>query len=194
VLPAKEAAHWLNMDTPQAFANRQRLLGVFHALAGLGGDDGLIQLRLGQLGCARLRLVDAPERHETQSLRPGRYLRRSRSWSTVTPIALDRHPKGPDARNETADIIAQACERIGLPRPMRVEVFKHPAITGVPSAWPVGGAPRWAGWARPGALAGRPLTHATVTFADPVTGPVILGAGRFFGLGLCLPVDRGAGS
>jgi CRISPR-associated protein Csb2 len=192
VLPAAETPNWLGMDSPRAFANRQRLLGVFRALADGHGDGRLIRLRLGQLGCVRLRLVDAPERHETQSLRPGRYFRPSRRWSTVTPIALDRHPKGPDARAAAAGIIAQACERIGLPRPAHVAVFKHPAMTGVPSAWPPGGAPRWTGWARPGALAGRPLTHATVTFAAPVHGPVILGAGRFFGLGLCLPLEGGA--
>jgi CRISPR-associated protein Csb2 len=191
VLPAAQAAQWLCMDTPTGFANRQQLLGVFRALA---GDGGLVPLRLGKLGCTRMRLVDAPERHETRSLHPSRYFVPSRRWSTVTPIALDRHPKGRDARGEAAGIIAQACERIGLPLPSRVEVFKHPAVTGVPSAWPPGGAPGWTAWARPGALAGRPLTHATVTFARPVRGPVILGAGRFFGLGLCLPLDREARS
>jgi CRISPR-associated protein Csb2 len=194
VIPAGEAPNWLRMDTPNGFANRQRLLGVFRTLASQHGADGLVQLRLGERGCIGLRLVDAPERHEKQSLHPGRYLGPSQRWSTVTPIALDRHPKGPNAGVEAAEIIARACERIGLPRPSRVEVFKHPTIEGVPSAWPVGGAPRWTGWARPGALEGRPLTHAIVTFAEAVQGPVILGAGRFFGLGLCLPLDSESGS
>ena len=30
-----------------------------------------------------------------------------------------------------------------------------------------------------------------IRFADPVDGPVVLGAGRFVGLGLCLPIGRG---
>jgi CRISPR-associated protein Csb2 len=38
------------------------------------------------------------------------------------------------------------------------------------------------------------LFHATIEFAEPVAGPVVLGAGRFFGLGLCIPAARGEGS
>ena len=36
----------------------------------------------------------------------------------------------------------------------------------------------------------RSLVHAVVRFPQPVRGPVVLGAGRFVGLGLCLPLDR----
>jgi len=31
--------------------------------------------------------------------------------------------------------------------------------------------------------------HAVVEFSEPVRGPVIIGAGRFVGFGLCLPLD-----
>jgi len=31
--------------------------------------------------------------------------------------------------------------------------------------------------------------HADIQFAAPVRGPLLLGAGRYFGLGLCLPVE-----
>ena len=36
-------------------------------------------------------------------------------------------------------------------------------------------------------------THTPAEFDQDVRGPVLLGAGRYFGLGLCLPVphDRG---
>ena len=31
--------------------------------------------------------------------------------------------------------------------------------------------------------------HADIRFEAPVSGPLLLGAGRYFGLGLCLPVE-----
>jgi CRISPR-associated protein Csb2 len=38
----------------------------------------------------------------------------------------------------------------------------------------------------------RVLVHATLTFEQPVEGPVLLGAGRYFGLGLFRPLrDHG---
>lgn len=119
------------------------------------------------------------------SLKPGRYLRYSRCWATVTPIALDRYPK---SEGDVEATIARSCFLAGLPQPAKVVANPHSAVSGVPS---VIGGPAWSRWARPGALAGRRLTHAVVTFAEPVRGPVILGAGRFMGMGLCLPIDDG---
>lgn len=133
----------------------------------------------------RLRRVAAPDK---ASLRPERYARPSRLWGSVTPIALDRHPK---AEGDVAEIIKDACERIGLPRPVEVVPAKHSAFTGTHPARPKAGAPEWTRWRLPGALKGRRLTHATIRFADSVAGPVMLGAGRFAGLGLCLGLDDG---
>jgi CRISPR-associated protein Csb2 len=45
-------------------------------------------------------------------------------------------------------------------------------------------------WQVPASLASRALTHAVIRFSEPVAGPVILGAGRFVGLGLCRPLDN----
>jgi CRISPR-associated protein Csb2 len=36
----------------------------------------------------------------------------------------------------------------------------------------------------------RPYSHLVVEFSEPITGPVMLGRGRQFGMGLALPVDR----
>jgi CRISPR-associated protein Csb2 len=36
----------------------------------------------------------------------------------------------------------------------------------------------------------RVAKHVTLEFDQEVRGPVLLGAGRFFGLGLCKPVPR----
>jgi CRISPR-associated protein Csb2 len=41
----------------------------------------------------------------------------------------------------------------------------------------------------PESLASRQLTHAVLQFPEPVRGPVLLGVGRFAGLGLCRAHD-----
>jgi CRISPR-associated protein Csb2 len=138
------------------------------------------------------------------SLAPGGYVHfGDRPWSvfaTVTPIVLDRFPKasGVGRLAEMARIVAAACGHIGLPEPQAIEtelglqpaviVDKHSAIEGVPPAYPSAASPPWMGWRLPRALAGRALTHAVIRFPRPLTGPVILGAGRYVGLGLCKPI------
>jgi CRISPR-associated protein Csb2 len=157
----------------------------FRALARInrGGPDSLeIALHLPGGQAWRLRREAQPEAH---SLRPERYAAASRLWASVTPIALDRHPK---EAGEAEAGIAEACRRIGLPMPDRVMLAKHSAIRGAPSAQPGARAPEWTGWRLPPHLAGRRLTHAVIAFKAPVAGPILLGAGRFTGLGLCLPL------
>jgi len=124
---------------------------------------------------------------EARARAPARSLGPARCFKTVTPIALDRHPRGgrTTRAGEAARIVAKGCERLGLPRP-QVRVHSEAQVTGAPCAWP--GDTR-TGWDRDGALAGRRLTHATLRFPVPVSGPILTGAGRFMGLGLCLPIE-----
>jgi CRISPR-associated protein Csb2 len=173
---------------PAALGEEERL---FRALAKInrGGPESLeIALHLPGGQEWRLRREAVPDGH---SLRPERYAAQSRIWATVTPMALDRHPK---AAGEAEACIAEACQRIGLPRPERVVLTPHSAIRGAPSASAGARAPAWMAWRLPPVLAGRRLTHAVVAFEAPVAGPVVLGAGRFTGMGLCLPVDGHSGA
>jgi CRISPR-associated protein Csb2 len=128
------------------------------------------------------------------SLDPALYTACARTFATVTPIALDRHlkEKGEARQREIATQIAAACRNIGLPKPEDVVADKHSAIEGAPSAYPSGNSPPWMRWRLPPTLASRQLTHAVIRFAEPVEGPVLLGAGRFVGLGLCRPLDARA--
>jgi len=123
------------------------------------------------------------------SLNPRLYTAMGRSYATVTPIVLDRHVRGKgQARQEEIErLIADACVRTELPRPSRVVAYKHSTFEGVPSAWPSGSAPDWTRWRLPKAFSSRQLTHAVLTFDEPVKGPVIIGAGRFIGMGLFRP-------
>jgi len=119
-------------------------------------------------------------------------LRAARLWTTVTPIVLDRYPKkqNPDDRaKEVAECIARACQNIGLPEPSYVAISATSEIPNAPVAHVRRDAPAWESWQLPHGITGRYLSHATIGFNEPVQGPVILGAGRYVGLGLCLPID-----
>ena len=134
---------------------------------------------------APLRLSPA-HTESKRSLDPAPYLRRARMWASVTPIVLDRHLKRYD-ENRIRGLIADSCANVGLPRPDpdRIQVGKHSAIEGTPVAWPRPGAPPWTYWRVPQSLTSRLLTHVVIDFGREVAGPVVLGAGRFTGLGLC---------
>ena len=121
-----------------------------------------------------------------RSLLSGPYLSRARVWASVTPIVLDRHLKRYD-EGRVHELIADSCANAGLPRPApaRIQVGKHSGIEGVPAAWQVSGAPAWTRWRIPKALESRLRLHAVIDFEREVTGPVMLGAGRYTGLGLC---------
>lgn len=139
----------------------------------------------------RLRLAPAPaEGARKQSLSPGPYMETSRVWASATPIVLERHLKRKDDA-EKRELVANACVHSGLPRPDtdRIRVGKHSAIEGMPAARPLAGEPPWTRWKVPNSLASRPLVHAVIDFGQKVSGPVLLGAGRFTGLGLCRRLD-----
>lgn len=121
-----------------------------------------------------------------RSLMPGPYLRPAHVWASVTPVVLDRHLKRYD-EGRIRELIADSCANVGLPRPAleRIQVSKHSATSGSPPAWPRRGAPPWTRWHVPEVLRSRLLTHIAIDFGCEVTGPVMLGAGRYTGLGLC---------
>ena len=111
------------------------------------------------------------------------WTRASRAWATVTPVVLNRHFDGEDKWERAADSVKDACLHIGLPRPQ--EVLLHPVslVEGVPHSREFPQLTR----KRDG---GRQMhAHAVVIFEEPVSGPVLVGAGRFRGYGLCRPMD-----
>ena len=134
-----------------------------------------------------LRLAPVPrDGTRKRSLSSEPYLEPSRIWASATPIVLERHLKRKDD-TEIRELVASACENAGLPRPGpdRVRVGKHSAVEGMPPARPLAGEPPWTRWKAPKSLASRQLVHAVIDFGEDVCGPVLLGAGRFTGLGLC---------
>jgi len=132
---------------------------------------------------------------ETVTLSEDTWTRKARVWASVSPVLLDRFPKvmkqngrepvtnAPEYKpgDSPEEIVADACERIGLPRPKAVRMHKNSFVLGVaPST-------RFHVRRREGETP-RPASHVILEFSEAVQGPALLGAGRYFGLGLFLPL------
>lgn len=114
------------------------------------------------------------------SVSSSRWTEPAMRWATATPIVLDRFPKGKHALDIAGEVIARSCEHLGLPIPVSVRVSNDPVIVG---SRPVRGFPAFAT-----PLGNRPAVHALITFGELVRGPVLIGAGRYLGMGLCVPL------
>lgn len=102
------------------------------------------------------------------------WCRASRNWATVTPIALDHWPR----RNLTPEeSVRRSVEMAGLPSPSKVSVSSTSRWKGAIHAR------KWS--ARKGM---RYITHATLIWERPIAGPILIGADRYFGGGLCRPL------
>jgi CRISPR-associated protein Csb2 len=157
-------------------------------------NTGHIALRSPQRGLVESWIVKPTTSDETMfSLQSYRWVKKSRLWATVTPVVLDRYPKKTnidDRATEIADCVKSACKNIGLANPSYVGVHTNSCVSGAPPAFVPRGARSWQRWQVPSSLEHRYLTHAVLGFDEPVQGPIILGAGRFAGLGLCLPIAK----
>lgn len=163
-------------------ADRQRLL---RALGQLRQED----LKLGQLGRWKLGLPETGaspltlrERVWTQAPLG------ARQWATVTPYVYDRHAKAKDKgayQRELADAIRESWHRVRQSSEVSTEVVITPmsAHLGAPASHEF---PRLA--RKDGSECRH--THAILIFDRPIVGPVLLGAGRYRGYGLCRPLGE----
>lgn len=85
---------------------------------------------------------------------------RAREWATVTPYVVTRHPKRLSAIEALASDVRMQLRRAGLPA-ARVEAFAARGVAGL-------------------GLVG----NVTVTFDEPIAGPILLGRDRHFGGGM----------
>ena len=121
------------------------------------------------------------------ALRSEVWTRPARRWATVTPIVFDRHPKGSGREGQAERMVEEACERIGLPRPVDAVLSQVSLHIGVPHSRSFPAMRRKSDNGR------LQHVHTVVTFPEPVAGPVIMGAGRYRGYGLCRPVQWDGG-
>lgn len=129
--------------------------------------------RTGRIGAISVRRPAAHE-HLPAGLSHRGWGRKGKSWATVSPIVLERHPR---RGQSIGSLIADTCERWGYPRPVAVDVSQQGKLRGVPPARVF--RPRRGGqW-----------THATLHWDRLVRGPLLLGRDQHFGLGLCQTID-----
>ncbi|GIX04268.1 MAG: hypothetical protein KatS3mg114_0137 [Planctomycetaceae bacterium] len=187
---------------------RGRVLGPF--LVNDHGEPRDIRLTLGRLGVWTIRKRDWLEHR--QALKPETWTAHpsgATTWATVTPVVLDRFPKCDPFKerqqweDEVTGMIATACDRLGLAAPVEVAVGTTCWHRGCPRATvkrrPLRGyseMPTWEAslgdgfpsFPAKGGNEPRSQLHVCLRFAEPVIGPILLGAGRFHGYGLCKPL------
>jgi CRISPR-associated protein Csb2 len=162
-------------------------------LSGSEEDPPPVPLHLGDSGTLELQRL-AWSDGGMAALRASTWTHPAREWVTATPIALDANPgdlhdENPDRRArafaEAEASVARSVEHLGLPTPIEIEVSRSVLLSGTakPRAFPRFPVSR----ERPQ----RVLVHARIAFATAVRGPVVLGAGRYLGLGLCRPISGG---
>jgi CRISPR-associated protein Csb2 len=185
---------------------RGRVLGRF--LLQPSGEANPVRLTLGPLG--EWTLVKRDWSETRHALKPESWTAHpngATTWATVTPVVLDRFPKADTTKErakweaEVADIIANACVRLGLPSPAEIRFgttswhrgsprasVKRRLIRGqVASGESAALGDGFPAYPAKGSNGVRPQLHVCLRFAEPVVGPILLCAGRFLGYGLCKP-------
>jgi len=107
-------------------------------------------------------------------LTPERWRRSSRKWVSATPVVLDRYPRKGDIEKE----IVRSCSIVGLPEPTTVRISNAPLAPGAIKMQPTD---------LPRRTQGKLFRHIELHFPELVSGPVLLGAGRYLGIGLMVP-------
>lgn len=104
---------------------------------------------------------------------PSRWTRSSRGWVTAFPAIHER--RGP----MTLAALSRWCRHAGLPAPVAFRSTRGPLVRGAVDLAPVE-------VNRPGRPK-LPYSHVELWFEEPIRGPVVIGAGRQRGFGLCVP-------
>jgi CRISPR-associated protein Csb2 len=162
-------------------ADRTRLLRAVAAIRREG-------LKLGALGRWNLESADvAPSRIALRNRVWTASAAGAGQWATVTPYVYDRHAKSRNkaaCQAELAESIRQSWHRVRESPDVTVEVIITPVSAHL-------GAPASHQFPRLTRKDGSECrhTHAILIFNRAVVGPVLLGAGRYRGYGLCRPLE-----
>jgi CRISPR-associated protein Csb2 len=148
---------------------------VLRAVLGLRrpGLDGVVEIDVRGIG--GVELLYQPGLVRPWGASPQRWRQGSRRWASATPVVLDRYPKRPAQVEEE---VRGSLRRVGLPEPVEVQISNEPLLPG---------AVRLRACDLPRQVKGRLFRHIAVTFDRPVAGPVLVGAGRYLGVGLLAP-------
>lgn len=161
-------------------------------LMAVGAQSGnrkseVIDLTFGDRGAWSIEITQEPY---TKVLDPSNYFGPASTWESLTPLILDRFPK--IARGLTVEaIIRNSClssSFLGL-RTVAIRGCRpKPAEGSSRTKWCVDD------WSIPlrrdgreNILGTRLKFHVTLDFAQSVSGPMLIGSGRYMGLGLLVP-------
>ena len=113
--------------------------------------------------------VEPRDGNRPLAIQPSRWERKSREWVTAFPAIHERR--------RTLDLaeIGRWCQHAGLPAPIAFRSARTPLVPGAVDLAPVEVHRPNRPWL--------PYCHVAVRFADPVSGPVVIGSGRQRGLG-----------
>lgn len=150
------------------------LVGMRSAVGDPQSDQRTLHLNVPRIG--DVDLVYEPGLVRPWGIRPERWRWGTDRWVSVTPVVLDRYPRNGDLEPE----IARSCVRVGLPDPTDVVVSTAPLVAGGVRMRP-GDLPEQA--------RGKLFRHVELRFDRKVAGPLLLGAGRYLGIGLLAPLD-----
>lgn len=178
----------LTVVAPGGFGDREvRALDRFASMHGPGGTE------------IRLLLAGLTSREHSQGIP---LLAPARCWRSLTPFVPTRHFKERGAKRDRCGplqfpevVLREELARRGLPDPLRVERVARCELTSLAPGR--GGGPRpglsWLEFRREriggaGRRGGDPGGGFLLEFEEPVSGPIALGYGCHFGLGLFGPV------
>lgn len=162
---------------PDLPADERRAIvrGVLRGSPETNGPEGAERiLRLDVPRIGSVELTHRPGLVRPWGARPERWRQGSTRWVSVTPVVLDRFPRRGDIEGE----IVRSCRSVGLPDPRQLFVSTAPVTAGGIRLRPRD---------MPSHLQGKLFRHVELIFADPVPGPLLLGAGRYLGIGLFAP-------
>jgi|YelNatPaOPRAMG01_1025707.scaffolds.fasta_scaffold11197_4 CRISPR-associated protein Csb2 len=141
----------------------------------------LKEITLGKLGVIGVNRIYADMMPNIPGgLRMSTFRRPNAVWATTTPALFGKHPhkSAVGAGKDGGAVFQEACEMVGLPKPVEVNMGPSSAFEGSPLARDFMVPKKFREYLK---------THLLIRFAEPVRGPVILGSGRFAGFGVCKP-------
>jgi len=148
-------------------------------------EDALVQftsLTLGKHGVWEIEPVAAEiETRAAAGLRCTTYTKAHDIWASVTPVLFGHAPKRSKVGvgKDGGKVFAELCGMIGLPKPVEARLGPVSTFRGIPIARECVSPAKFANYFK---------AHVWLRFGRPVQGPVLIGAGRYLGFGLCRPL------
>jgi CRISPR-associated protein Csb2 len=123
----------------------------------------------------------------------------SRAWTSVIPMVFGRYPK-PNRGGEVGEVLeslrlvshAQSGHGSLTDHVVEIAIDRHSPLHGAAPSWHFKAA-RDRGGKNPTQPPARHIRHVTLRFDRPVRGPLLLGAMRYFGMGLMRPMEHDHG-